>query len=281
MSSPLVRDPIATVLKVMNRIWVHPSDGIYNLTYNLALASRFHAAGYSIYLDFHFSDTWADPSKQFIPAAWPTDLPGLKTTLRSYVSSTLLAFKKANIPLAIVSLGNEIRHGMLWPLGYVDVDSPHVIANFTNLAQLYHSARLGVTDAVAQGAPRPAVMVHIDDGWNQTLQQTWFGALTGTGYVATSEWDMFGFSFYPFYGTAATFKNLQTTLDTLAVQYRKPLVVAETDWPEQCDDKYGPIPTLSEPSIPVSAQGQIDWTEDVVSVVRNTVLGLGRGVFYW
>jgi arabinogalactan endo-1,4-beta-galactosidase len=100
------------------RIWVNPSDGVYGLDYNLDLAKRFQAKGYRLYLDFHFAASWADPQKQPIPAAWPTQLEPLSHTLRNYVSSTLLAFKDARITLDIVSLGNEIRHGFLWPTGY-------------------------------------------------------------------------------------------------------------------------------------------------------------------
>jgi len=64
-------------------------------------------------------DSWADPNKQPPPAAWPTMLEPLAETLRGYVKDTLVAFKEAGIELDIVSLGNEIRHGILWPLGYV------------------------------------------------------------------------------------------------------------------------------------------------------------------
>jgi len=71
------------------------------------------------------------------------------------------SFSEAGVDLALVSLGNEIRHGLLWPTGYVDVDTEPAsarIANFTNLATLWAAARNGVRDAVASGVPRPQVM---------------------------------------------------------------------------------------------------------------------------
>lgn len=175
-------------------------------------------------------DSWADPNKQPPPAAWPTTLTPLAATLRNYVKDTLVSFDHANIDLTIVALGNEIRHGMLWPVGYVDVDVqpwPATVANFSSLATLYKAARAGVDDAIQAGVAKPQVMIHIDDGWNVTLQQRWFGAMVENG-VETSAWDVFGFSFYPFYGTAATFDNLRTTLNTLAWEYRKPIQVVET-----------------------------------------------------
>ncbi|KAG9758949.1 glycosyl hydrolase 53, partial [Aureobasidium melanogenum] len=243
------------------RIWVNPQPGQYDLAYTLAQAQRFSKKGYRIYLDFHFSDTWADPNKQYTPAAWTTSsVSALASDLRNYVKTTLLAFKAGGVDLSLVSLGNEIRHGMLWPTGYVDVDTFPTsarIANFTSLASLWSSARKGVDDAVKAGVKKPSIMIHIDDGWNKTLQLDWFEALTGSGKVKISDWDVFGFSFYPFYGTDATLENLKDTLDAVATKYQKPVHVVETDWPAICDGASAPV--LSDTSVPVSVAGQTEW----------------------
>ncbi|TVY57788.1 putative arabinogalactan endo-beta-1,4-galactanase A [Lachnellula cervina] len=205
---------------------------------------------------------WADPNKQPPPAAWPTTLGPLASTLRGYVKDTLISFDRAGIDLAIVALGNEIRHVILWPIGYAD------------------AARAGVDDALHAGVSRPQIMIHIDLGWNIPLQQRWFGAMVANG-IRTTDWDVFGFSFYPFYGTAATFDNLRTTLNTLAWEYKKPIQVVETDYPAICNGEYNPIPKSSEPEIPYSVEGQTIWTRDVISIVKQIPLGLGQGVHYW
>ncbi|KAF2803867.1 glycosyl hydrolase 53 [Mytilinidion resinicola] len=264
------------------RLWVNPIPGQYDLSYVLALAERFAKKKYHIYLDFHFSDNWADPHHNIAPAAWPTTLPALSSTLRTYVRETIMTFKHAGVDLSLVSLGNEIRNGMLWPLGQVDVDiTPHaaLVSNFTNLATLYAAARSGVTDAVNAGAAKPQVLIHIDNGWNVTLQTTWFNALTATGKVKVADWDVFAFSFYPFYGTDATLANLQNSLHTLARHYGKPLHVVETDWPAICSGS--DAPELSEPSVPISAKGQTEWVHDVIKVVKGVPGGLGQGFNYW
>ena len=83
------------------------------------------------------------------------------------MKDALLSFARAGINLDLVALGNEIRHGILWPIGYADVDVqpwPETVANFSNLATLWKAARAGVDDAVHAGAPQPQVMIHIDDG---------------------------------------------------------------------------------------------------------------------
>ncbi|KUI62189.1 putative arabinogalactan endo-beta-1,4-galactanase A [Cytospora mali] len=281
------------------RLWVDPEGGTNGLDYTLALAKRFQARGHRLYLDFHFADSWADPSKQPTPASWPhpdQGLEALASTLRAYVRDTLVSFSRAGVAFDIVSLGNEIRHGMLWPLGYVDVDTqPHaaLVRNFSNLATLYSAARAGLDDAFdvhdhashAGGgsgvfSKPPLAMIHIDDGWNLTLQRAWFGALEASG-VARPAWDVFGFSFYPFYGTPATFASLRASLGALAGEYGKPVHVVETDYPAVCDGEYDPVPESSEPEIAYSVGGQVEWVREVVRVVREVPGGLGRGVWYW
>lgn len=191
-------------------------------------------------------------------------------------------FSSAGVDLALVSLGNEVRNGMIWPLGRVSVDvEPQSArtANFTNLATLYAAAREGVRDAVATGVHAPQVMIHIDNGYNLTLQQRWFEALTATGKVSRSDWDVIGLSFYPFYGTAATLSNLKKTMRWLANKYSKPIHVVETDWPAICEGESAPA--LSEPSIPASVAGQLLWGREVMKALESVPKGLGQGVNYW
>ncbi|KAF6843124.1 glycoside hydrolase family 53 protein [Colletotrichum musicola] len=265
------------------RLWVNPPDGTYGLNYTIELAKRFQAKGQRIFLDYHFADSWADPQKQPIPAGWPTELEPLKGKLREYVRETLVAFNEAGVTLDIVSLGNELRHGLLWPTGYVDVDVqpwPALVESFANLSTLYMAARAGVKDATCAGVPKPEVMLHIDNGWNVTLQERWYGALVENG-VPLSAWDSFGVSFYPFYGTSATFENLETTLRTMAEKYGKPLQVVETNYPALCTGRWNPVPPSSEPSIPYSVDGQVQWLEETLRIVREVPNGLGRGLWYW
>lgn len=172
---------------------------------------------------------------------------------------------------------------MLWPLGQADptiTDDTTRAANFSNLSTLYKSARQGIDDAVTiTGMTKPSVMIHIDNGWDLQLQTAWFSGLTGSGIVTKDDWDIFGFSFYPFYGTNATFANLNATLNALAGQHGKPMHVVETDWPEACSG--ADAPALSEPGIPISAAGQTEWIKEIIGVVKGVQGGLGQGISYW
>ncbi|KAF2083823.1 glycoside hydrolase family 53 protein [Saccharata proteae CBS 121410] len=250
------------------RIWTAEE---YGLDYTLTLAKRFASAGYKIYLDMHFSDTWADAGTQSTPAAWDaSSTTTLSTALRAYVSSTLQAFTAAGIDLAILSLGNEIRSGMLFPWGQIPASN-----DFSTFTALWAAARAGVADAVAAGVNQPQVMVHIDNGWDASLTAWFFGEFFGTGAVATGDVDVLGLSYYPFYGTEATLSHLADSMAGLASAYGKPIYVAETDWPYECSSV-----ELSE-SFGVDAEGQDQWIANVVEVVRGVDGGLGAGVFYW
>uniref|UniRef100_K3WHU0 arabinogalactan endo-beta-1,4-galactanase n=1 Tax=Globisporangium ultimum (strain ATCC 200006 / CBS 805.95 / DAOM BR144) TaxID=431595 RepID=K3WHU0_GLOUD len=249
------------------RIWTLDT---YGLDYTLKLAQRLYTAGYSIYLNMHFSDTWADGEHQLIPAAWnSTDLTELAKDLRTYVKETLEAFTNGGVPIEILSLGNEITSGMLYPLGETRN------GNYTGLATLWAASRDGVRDAVATGTKCPQIMIHLDNGWKLPTILHFFEGLFGTGIVKTSDVDVLGFSFYPFYGTGATIEALTTSLTTLANIYKKPIHVAETDYPNEC-----PGVELST-NFSVSTAGQIEWTQAIIKVLEDLPHGLGAGIYYW
>ncbi|KAK8191800.1 family 53 glycosyl hydrolase [Phyllosticta capitalensis] len=248
------------------RIWTGTD---YGLDYTLDLAKRFSQAGYSIFLDMHFSDTWADPSNQAIPSSWSSSsVDSLASDLRSYVKSTLQSFSDAGVDIAILSLGNEIPDGFLFPLGKINND------DFSDFATLWSAARSGVADAVSAGVSQPEVMIHLNNGWDTATIKWFFQGLFAEGTVSTSDVDAIGLSFYPFYGTDATLDNLGSTLSWLESTYASTnLYVAETDWPVSCDGV-----TLSA-DYPVSAEGQTEWVAAIIEQLQS--VSTGSGIFYW
>lgn len=269
--------PLETILNnsgvntVRQRLWVNPSDGNYNLAYNVKLAKRAQAAGLQIYLDMHFSDTWADSGHQATPAAWAGyAIDDLAREVYNYTLATMNTFQSNGIPLSIVSIGNEITAGMLWPLG--------VTSNSTglyNLARLLHSASAGIKDSALSTKPR--IMIHLDNGWNWAKQQWWYDTVLAEGPLTSSDYDAQGVSYYPFYNSTATLASLETSLTNMRGKYGKEIMVVETNWPTWC-----PSPAFSFPadttSIPFSVAGQTKWMKDVAS--RVTIAD-GVGLFYW
>src|SRR5208282_21764 len=97
-----------------------PYNYINNTNYTVPLAVRVKNAGLLFSLDFHYSDTWADPGHQAIPAAWASlNFTQLARQMRAYNSNTIATFAAAGAMPDYVQVGNEITSGMLWPLGKV------------------------------------------------------------------------------------------------------------------------------------------------------------------
>ncbi|KAI1202020.1 glycoside hydrolase family 53 protein [Nemania serpens] len=266
--------PLESILKesgvntVRQRIWVNPSDGNYNLAYNLQIAKRAKAAGLGIYLNLHYSDTWADPAHQTIPKGWPTDIDNLSWKLYNYTLDVSNQFAAAGITPSIISIGNEIRGGLLWPTGKYD--------QLYNIARLLNSAAYGVKDSNL--SPEPKIMIHLDNGWDWSTQEWFYSSVLSQGPLSASDFDMMGVSFYPFYGSSATLANLKTTLTNMANKWGKELVVAETNWPTSC-----PSPAYDFPSdlksIPFSVAGQSAFMQKVTAIVAG--VNNGKGIFYW
>src|SRR5437588_158947 len=137
-----------------------PYDYINNTNYIVPLAVRVKSAGLQFCLDFHYSDTWADPGHQAAPAAWTSlGLAALVQQMRAYNSNTVATFAAAGAMPDYVQVGNEITSGMLWPSGQVFGSGG---TPWSNLGQLMKAAVQGIQDTA--GAAMPKIIVHIDRG---------------------------------------------------------------------------------------------------------------------
>lgn len=258
----------AGVNTVRQRVWVNPSDGIYNLEYNIELAQRAQAEGLAIYVDLHLSDTWADPAHQDIPSGWPTAVGDLAQTVYDYTMEVSNAFAAAGINPVIISVGNEIRGGLLWPTGKYD--------QLYNIAELLHSGCWGIKDSNL--SPQPKIMLHLDNGWDWSVQEWFYSSVLEQGPLLLSDFDQMGVSFYPFYGADATLSNLQTSLSNMASTWGKELIVAEVDWPTDCPSPANTFPSDVQ-DIPFTADGQVEYVQRVAAVVEGVSNGVG--LFYW
>jgi arabinogalactan endo-1,4-beta-galactosidase len=267
---------------VRMRLWVNPPPGYSNLASDLALARAIHAAGMKIYLDIMYSDFWADPQHQIIPAAWQgQDLSQLTQTVQSYTQQVISAFAQQGTPVDMVSIGNEIRNGILWPIGQVD---PTANTGWDNLATLL---KAGVAGAQA-GNPRGhklLIMMHYDQGGNNQTSQAFYQNLISRGVP----FDVIGLSYYPFFH--GTISQMKANVDALATQFGKPIIIAETQYAwtlangnEQPGDSTGDFvwqPSQLSAGYPASPGGQLSFVSDELSILAQVPNGLGRGLFYW
>ncbi|KAL5116900.1 hypothetical protein ACEQ8H_005252 [Pleosporales sp. CAS-2024a] len=271
--------PLETILQasgvntVRQRIWVNPSDGNYNLDYNLQLGKRAQAAGLKIYLDFHYSDSWADPGKQVVPAAWQNlAKEALVQHVYDYTKTVIDTFSTNGVGLDMVSIGNEITAGLLFPVGKLGSGS-----GAANVAALLKSASKAIKESSMR--PTPQIMIHLDNGWNWATQQWWYDTVMAAG-LSSSDFDIQAVSYYPFYNSAATLSALSSSLNNMANRYGKRVMVVETNWPSYCPNPSTAFPSDTK-TIPISVEGQVQWMKQVAQRLAAVPNAKGTGLFYW
>lgn len=256
------------------RLFVNPKpEGIVDnsLDYTVALARRVKAAGAAFMLDLHYSDTWADPQKQFKPAAWDA-LPfdELVARVGAYTREVLARFEREGLRPEFVQIGNEITNGTLWPDGRVNFGAPasEDTAAWSRLARLL---RAGI-DAVPRGPGQPKIILHIESGGNLEKSLWWFRHVREAGL----DYDIIGLSYYPdWHGGLA---NYRRTLAALAEEFQIPIMVVEAGYPWKTAKKWTEKANMDWPLTP---EGQAQFLRDVVQAVREIPRGLGCGVWYW
>ena len=165
------------------RVWVNPANSYCGLQDVLVKAKRAQQQGLSLMIDFHYSDDWADPSKQTIPAAWQgKDLDELCTAVSDHTTEVLTALKNAGIDVKYVQVGNETGNGMLWPYGQAD-KNPAGYAKLVNAGY----------DATKTVYPNAGVIIHLQNGQDKSLFTWLFDILKNNG----ARYDIIGMSLYP------------------------------------------------------------------------------------
>jgi arabinogalactan endo-1,4-beta-galactosidase len=228
----LLRD-YCGVNSIRLRVWVNPEDGWNNVDDVVLKARRANQLGMRIMIDFHLSDTWADPSNQQIPKAWENlNLEQMEDSVAGHVRSTLLALKAAGVTPEWVQIGNETTPGMLLPMG--STDNPQQLTALNNAGY----------DAVKEVCPDALVIVHLDSGNDQTRYDRMFGILDANG----GKYDMIGMSLYPYWaeqegqegGWEKVADDCIANVKYLKQKYNKPVMICEIgmpyDQPEACNE---------------------------------------------
>lgn len=187
-----------------------PGKGFCDLEHTLQMAKRVKAAGLKLLLDFHYSDYWADPGKQYKPAAWRNQrFEQLKQSLYDYTRDVMLALQKQGTTPDMVQVGNEINHGIVWPEGSV--------AHFDSLAQLVSAG----TAAVKAVDPKTVMMLHVALGGQNEETVFFVDNMLSRGV----HFDVIGLSYYPKWH--GTLDDLQHNMHDLVKRYGKDLCVVE------------------------------------------------------
>ena len=250
------------------RVWVDPVDGYHGKSEILEMAQRLRDLGIKLLVDFHYSDNWADPGKQYKPEAWKGfDFTQLKRAVYEHTYDICNSLVAQGTPPDMVQVGNEINAGMLWP----DGDYNH----FDNLAALLKEGYQAVKDCSSS----TLVMLHIAEGGDNDLARWWFDNITRRDVP----FDVIGISYYPYWhGSLA---ELQYNLNDISARYDKDIIVVETAYAftDQEDDFLSNIANsgMAIPGYPFTPEGQLAMLRDVMAIVRTVPDGRGLGVFWW
>ncbi len=261
------------------KIWHTPEQPYNDLAGVAAMAKRADALGMHFLLDFHYSDWWADPQKQYKPAAWDSlDFAKLVDSVYAYTRAVVSTLDGQGTPPDMVQTGNEIRPGMLWPDGRVDGDYD-TAEQWDNLAELLAAARKGVYDGLSN-PDATRLMIHFDNGGNNAICRKFYDSLA----VRETEFDVIGLSFYPKWH--GRLDSLEANLADLTQRYNKDVIVVEAAYPFTMgwnDDQgniWGMPEDLHEGYEPTIA-GQAAYFAGLRRIVESVPNHRGIGLYYW
>lgn len=251
----LLRD--AGMNSIRLRVWVDPADGWCNKGDVLVKAFRAKNLGMRVMIDFHYSDTWADPGQQSKPAAWADmTLDELEGAVAAHTKDVLGTLKANNIAPEWVQVGNETGNGMLWSVDNDPSDTGKADVGMANYARLNNAGY----DAVKAVFPDAKVIVHLQNGSDNGLYRWLFDGLKKNG----GKWDVIGMSLYPEpeHPTALNDRCMDNVRDMIS-RYGCETVICEVgmDWD--------------------APQASKEFLTDLVAKARAVSGNKCLGVFYW
>ena len=254
------------------KIWHTPSLNYNNLESVLEIADRASSVGLDLFLDFHYSDTWADPSSQTKPSAWvDLNFETLCDSLEQYSHHVITKLKNQNTLPKYVQIGNETDCGFLWPDGYV-CDESNNDSQWNKLRELFMHAIEGINSAL-DTQDTLKIISHVSSGGNW-----FFNNLIGQGV----DIDILSISYYPMWH--GTLSDLNQNMDELGNEFQKPVLIVETAYPFtlQWNDNTNNILGLETQLLEdyeASEDGQFTFLHDLITLVDENDYGLG--ICYW
>ena len=257
------------------RLWNNPDWTNYSTEADVTRSiERAKKAGMHVLLDFHYSDDWADPQKQTIPAAWAADIDDadkLATHVYEYTRDVLARLNARGLLPYMVQVGNEINTQMLRP-----ADTKGLPIDWARNAKILNAGIRAVREARAADGASPKVMLHVAQPENV---EPWFAAAAEAG---VRDFDYIGVSYYPKWSTF-NMQQAQAALATIRQRFKADIIVVEVSYPWTLRDAGDKAPNiLGEDSLlrgyPATPSGQQRFMNDVV---RMTLDAGGVGVVYW
>ena len=256
------------------RVWNDPYDengngyggGNNDVATAIALGQRATKYGMKVCIDFHYSDFWADPKKQFVPKAWEgMDIEEKSDALYNFTLESLTQLLDAGVDVGMVQIGNEINNGMS---GETDV---------ANIRKLLTAGSKAVREAAANSGKEILVAIHYTNIDDMKKLDT---LLTGL-QVKEIDYDIVGLSFYPYWH--GTMDDLKNAIIHIRNTYGKKVYVAENAYCYTAEDGDGSANSVEgtddlAEGYSASVQGQANEVRDVCAAASEAG---AEGVFYW
>ena len=242
-----------------------------DINYVVRLGKRIKQEGFAFMLDFHYSDTWADPSNQWTPKAWLSlNDTQLEQKTYDYTAECLQVLNEADATPDFIQIGNEVSYGMLWGAYAPNSNtnrcySSTIDANWTRFINLLKKASKACRDK----CPEAKIIIHTERTGKPSATQSIYEKLSEVDY------DIIGLSYYPFWHNGLS--TLATTLNTLASSFpSKKVQIVETAYYYQ-----------NQPAVdydfsstwPISESGQAAFAKDLVTELKKH--SNVDGLYWW
>lgn len=256
------------------KLWHSPDTNYNNLNSVINYAKLVKQNGMNLLLDFHYSDTWADPGKQFIPQAWEAlEFSQVNDSIYEYTKHVIELMKSKNVMPDLVQIGNETNSGMLWDYGKVGEGFND---NWPNYTTLIKSAINGIKDI--EGATDIKIILHFA-GYEGA--EWFFDNITSRGV----DYDIIGLSFYSIWH-GNSLNSLKIELNSIASKYQKKIMIVETaypftlEWNDNTSNFWGDQNQLIS-DFPATPAGQKAFMIELNSVIKSINNNRGIGYCYW
>ena len=258
------------------RLFVDPSNDndkavVQDLEYVKALGKRVKDAGLLLMLDFHYSDTWADPGKQWTPASWLSlSDDTLQSKIYEYTKDCLEQMKTAGATPDLIQTGNEISYGMLWGAQGTNANRCYTNSSATNWTRFINLLKQA-GKACREECPDAKIIIHSERAAKPNVLSDFFDRMKN----ANLDYDIIGLSYYPyFHGNLSILENAIETLENK--NYGKQIQIVETGYPSQ----WAVPGTTEEVDYPYSVAGQKQFMDDLIDMLAEHQLVNGLSWWY-
>jgi len=241
-----------------------------DLNYTIELAKNAKKFGMKVLLNFHYSDTWADPGHQTVPAAWEgLSFKLIQDSLTNYTKNIINSMDQAGVLPDMVQIGNEINNGLLWPHGKLWIEPE--ITHWDELAKILKAGIRGVKEA--QNGSEIPIMIHAATGGDVNSSYNFYKNIVDRNV----DFEVIGLSYYPWWH--GTFVELESNILYLSTKFPHEFSIVETAY---YSSNWYPEPAqwiLSVQPYPPTEQGQYNFMFELAQIIKKQPRV--KTLFYW